>query len=165
MQPHAFCSFCGAHFPADAGWPRRCSVCKNTTYRNPLPVAVVLVPVEGGGLLLIRRAIEPQAGKLALPGGYVNYGETWQEAATREVQEETGAVVAAESIREFQVRSAPDGTILLFGVSAPVARSVMAAYRPTAETSGYLVTDTPVSDMAFPLHAQAVSAYFAELHG
>lgn len=164
-HPHTFCSFCGARYPADAGWPRRCLACGNTTYRNPLPVAVVLVPVEDSGLLLIRRVIEPQAGKLALPGGYVNYGETWQEAAAREVREEAGVIVPAENIREFRVRSAPDGTILLFGICAPVPRSALAAYEPTAETSGYLVTDAPVPDMAFPLHAQAISAYFAGVRG
>ena len=160
MPPHTFCSFCGARFPDGSGWPRACPACDTTTYRNPLPVAVVLVPVDGGGLLLIRRAIEPQIGKLALPGGYVNYGEMWQEAAAREVREETGVTVAAESIREFRVRSAPDGTILLFGLSEVVKRSTVVAFQPTAETSACLVVDAPVQDMAFPLHAEVVAAYF-----
>ena len=165
LHPHTFCSFCGTRYPTDARWPRRCPACGYTTYRNPLPVAVALVPVEDGGLLLIRRAIEPQAGKLALPGGYVNWGETWQEAAAREVREEAGVVVAAESVREFRVRSAPDGTLLLFGTCAPVPRSALAAYAPTAETSGCLVAEAPVPDMAFPLHAEAVGAYFAGVRG
>ena len=160
MPAYTFCSFCSARFPADMGWPRRCLACGNTTYRNPLPVAVVLVPVEDHGLLLIRRTIEPQVGKLALPGGYVNYGETWQQAAAREVREEAGVIVAAESLREFRVRSAPAGTILIFGVSAPVARLAVEAYQPTAETSECLVVDAPTPDMAFPLHAEAVVAYF-----
>ena len=47
MQAHTFCSFCGMRFPEDAGRPRCCPACGNTTYRNPLPVAVALVPVEG----------------------------------------------------------------------------------------------------------------------
>ena len=165
MPAHSFCSFCGARFPEGAGWPRRCPACNTTTYRNPLPVAVVLVPVEDGGLLLIRRAIEPRTGKLALPGGYVNDGETWQEAAAREVREETGITVAAESIREFQVRSAPDGTVLLFGISDPIERSAIVTYQPTEETSDCLVIDTPSPDMAFPLHAEAVRAYFNGQNG
>ncbi len=162
MHAHTVCSFCSTRFPEDASWPRRCSACGNTTYRNPLPVAVVLVPVEGGGLLLIRRAIAPQAGKLALPGGYVNFGETWQEAAAWEVKEEAGVIVAAERIWESRARPAPDGSILLFGVSAPVARSALAAFQATKETSECLVVDAPVADMAFPLHAEAVTAYFKE---
>ncbi|MBC8076948.1 MAG: NUDIX hydrolase, partial [Chloroflexales bacterium] len=66
-QKNAHCSYCGAPFAAAAPWPRRCAACGNTSYLNPLPVAVVLVPV-GGGVLLVRRAIPPQQGTLALPG-------------------------------------------------------------------------------------------------
>ena len=159
LRPHTFCSFCGTRFPEGVGWPRRCPACGNTTYRNPLPVAVALVPVDGG-LLLIRRAIEPQAGKLALPGGYINHGETWQEAAAREVREETGVSIDPARLHEFGVRSAQDGTILIFGVSAPATRSAAAAYQPTAETSECLVARAPLPDMAFPLHAEIVAVYF-----
>ena len=66
VKPYTFCSFCGTRFPPSENWPRTCPACHNTTYRNPLPVAVMLVPVEEKGLLLIRRLVEPQAGKLAL---------------------------------------------------------------------------------------------------
>ena len=159
MNLHTFCSFCGTRFPEDLGWPRRCPACGQTTYRNPLPVAVALVPVDGG-LLLIRRLVEPQVGKLALPGGYINFGETWQAAAAREVAEETGVVLDPATIHEFRVRSAPDGTVLIFGLSAPVERSAVAAFEPTAETSECLVIRAPVPDMAFPLHAEAIEAYF-----
>ena len=159
MHLHTFCSFCGARFPGNPGWPRRCPACGNTTYRNPLPVAVTLVPVDGG-LLLIRRLVEPQVGKLALPGGYINFGETWQAAAAREVAEETGVVLDPAKIREFRVRSAPDGTVLIFGRSAPVEPSAVASFEPTAETSGCLVIRAPVQGMAFPLHAEAIEAYF-----
>ena len=160
MKPDAFCSFCGARYPEDAGWPRTCPACHHTTYRNPLPVAVVLAPVEGGGLLLVRRSVEPQAGKLALPGGYINRGESWQEAGAREVAEETGVALDAKTIREFSVRSAPDGTILIFGISDPVNRSAVAAFVPTAEAMECVIIDAPVADLAFPLHAEAVASYF-----
>ncbi len=59
------------------------------SFLNPLPVAVMLVPAAGG-LVVIRRGIEPAKGLLALPGGYINLGESWQQAAARELFEETG---------------------------------------------------------------------------
>ena len=159
MTPHTFCSFCGARFPENLGWPRTCRACHQTTYRNPLPVAVVLVPVDSG-LLLIRRSIEPQAGKLALPGGYINLGETWQEAGAREVTEETGVSLDAMNIREFGVRSAPDGTVLIFGLSQSVERAAVEDFQPTTETGECRIIDAPVDGMAFPLHAEAVATYF-----
>ncbi len=160
MQPHTFCSFCGTRFVENLGWPRTCPACHHTTYRNPLPVAVVLVPVDGGGLLLIRRTVEPQAGKLALPGGYINLGETWQQAGAREVAEETGVRLESATIREFGVRSAPDGTVLIFGLSGPVERAAVDAFQPTNETAECGIIHAPVDDLAFPLHAEMVSAYF-----
>src|SRR5215472_5440035 len=60
------------------------------TPRNPsLAVdCVVFDPV--GRLLLIRRKNPPFQGQYALPGGYVEYGETTERAAARELTEETG---------------------------------------------------------------------------
>src|SRR5205814_8192464 len=89
LKKHSHCSYCGAAYPADAPFPRTCSPCGNTTWVNPIPVAVCLLPVDGG-LLVIRRAIPPKVGELALPGGYVDLSETWQQAAARELEEETG---------------------------------------------------------------------------
>ena len=43
-----YCSHCGTAFPADAPWPHRCLHCGNATYRNPLPVSVVLLPIDDG---------------------------------------------------------------------------------------------------------------------
>src|SRR5215813_3436542 len=97
FQKNQHCSFCGNRFDESQLFPRTCSHCNNITYINPLPVAVLLLPVDDG-LLLIRRNIEPQMGKLALPGGFINLGESWQMAAARELFEETGIEIDAKEI-------------------------------------------------------------------
>ncbi len=58
-------------------------------YKNPT-LTVDGILVIDGKLLLVRRGREPEKGKLALPGGIVEYGETTEEAVVREVKEETG---------------------------------------------------------------------------
>src|SRR5262249_27344130 len=137
---NSHCSFCGQAFAPDAPWPRTCAACSEISYLNPLPVAVTLAPVDGG-LLVVRRGIGPGLGKLALPGGYINHGESWQAACAREVREETGLSLNPDRIREFAVRSAPDGTLLVFGLAAPLRRVDLPAFKLDAETLDVLVID------------------------
>ncbi len=58
-------------------------------YRNP-SLAVDAVVIKGEKVLLVRRKNEPYKGMLALPGGFVEYGEKTEEAVLRELKEETG---------------------------------------------------------------------------
>jgi len=160
MKAYTYCSFCGSRFPDDLAWPRTCPICHNTTYRNPLPVAVMLVPVDGG-LLLIRRAVAPHVGKLALPGGYINIGESWQAAGAREVLEEIGLSLDPAAIQEFRVCSAADGTVLIFGIAQPVDRRALLSFLPTPEASECVVIEA-VTELAFPLHTEVVRTYFQQ---
>ena len=61
-------------------------------YRNPIPAVDVIIRVEDGGIVLIRRKNPPFG--WALPGGFVDYGESLEEAAVREAFEETSLRVS-----------------------------------------------------------------------
>lgn len=61
-------------------------------HRNPVPTVDVVVFDAGLGIVLVKRANPPEG--WALPGGFVDYGETVEAAAVREVREETGLDVA-----------------------------------------------------------------------
>ncbi len=60
-------------------------------YRNPAPTVDIVIFDPARGVVLIERANEPHG--YALPGGFVDYGETVQQAAVREAKEETGLSV------------------------------------------------------------------------
>jgi 8-oxo-dGTP diphosphatase len=70
--------------------------------RNPFPTVDILIEYQGG-IVLIRRRNPPYG--WAIPGGFVDYGESLEYAAVREAKEETG--LEAELVRQFHAYSAP----------------------------------------------------------
>jgi len=77
---------------------------KFTRYRNPVPTVDIIVEYEDQGVVLIER-LQPPHG-WALPGGFVEYGETLEAAARREAQEETGLDV--KLLGQFHAYSDPE---------------------------------------------------------
>lgn len=72
-------------------------------YRNPFPTVDIIIR-QGNNIVLIERKNEPHG--WALPGGFVDYGESLEQAATREALEETG--LHLRNLRQFRAYSSPD---------------------------------------------------------
>jgi 8-oxo-dGTP diphosphatase len=81
-----------------------CPKCKTAIkeYRNPIPTVDIIIRIDDS-IVLIERLCEPTG--WALPGGYVDYGETLEGAATREAKEETG--LDLENLQQFRSYSDP----------------------------------------------------------
>ncbi|HEX5203683.1 NUDIX domain-containing protein [Paractinoplanes rhizophilus] len=152
----AHCTFCGARFTPGQPWPRRCAACGETTYQNPKPVAVAVQPV-GAGLLVVRRGIPPALDRLALPGGYIDVGESWQAAASRELFEEVGLETDPAAVRHFDTVSAPDGTLLVFGLFPGVPSVPPSA--PNDETLGWEILYGP-TELGFSIHTAIATRFF-----
>ncbi|MEO0137256.1 MAG: NUDIX hydrolase [candidate division WOR-3 bacterium] len=71
-------------------------------HKNPLPTVDVIIEVEGG-IILIKRKNPPPG--WALPGGFIEYGESAESAAIREAKEETNLDIF--DLRQFHVYSDP----------------------------------------------------------
>jgi 8-oxo-dGTP diphosphatase len=74
-----------------------------TTYRNPVPTVDIIIVLDTLGIVLIKRKNPPHG--WALPGGFVDYGETVEAAAVREAREETSLEVSL--VRQLHVYSDP----------------------------------------------------------
>ncbi|MBU1568502.1 MAG: NUDIX hydrolase [Proteobacteria bacterium] len=76
--------------------------CEVEVNRNPLPTVDIIIEI-GDRIVLIKRKNPPLG--WALPGGFVDYGESFETAALREAEEETGLKVA--NLRQFHTYSDP----------------------------------------------------------
>ncbi len=161
MKPFTHCSYCGARFPEGDTWPKICTACTKMTWRNPTPVAVLLIPVDGK-LVGIRRQNTVQSGHIAPPGGFVMLGETWQEAAARETKEETNIDVHPDSIITHSVVSTPDGVILIFGLAPIMTLGDLPPFIPNHEASERMLI-AKSTRLAFPIHTDVVKKYFSSI--
>jgi ADP-ribose pyrophosphatase YjhB (NUDIX family) len=158
-----FCSYCGARHAEPLAYPRTCPACAVTVWANPIPVAVVLQPIvvaDRTGLLVVRRAIPPQIGKLALVGGFIEEHEAWADAAAREVREETGARIDPAGLAPFWYASSEPrpNRVLLFALAAPIALAALPPFTHDAESSERGVIFGPgelASVFAFSSHIEA----------
>ena len=91
MKKLIYCSTCNTknQFSEIEGAIRyHCPKCKAIHYQNPKPTAT-LICIQNKKILLVKRAFEPAKGTWSLPGGFIELGETPEDAATRELKEET----------------------------------------------------------------------------
>jgi hypothetical protein len=156
--PFSHCHKCGGAYGAGSdSFPKTCSSCSHTHYRNPIMVSVGMIPCEDG-LLGVIRGIEPQKDKEALPGGFVDM-ETPEEGCSREALEETGVVVDPSSWRYQSSYLTPTGNLLMFFL-ADIEPIAMPPFPPPPipgvpmETAGFTIV-RPGCELAFASHSKA----------
>ena len=133
-----------------------CPSCGYIVFLDPKVAAVVLVLMDKK-LVLVRRDIEPARGHWSFPSGYVDRGEVVEDAARREVAEETGLEIGL------------DGFVGLYsGRASPVVPAVYSAHvlggelmaGPEVQEVG-LFTDSDLPQMPFPHDDQILSDWRA----
>jgi 8-oxo-dGTP diphosphatase len=122
-----------------------CPQCGRVIYYDP-KVAVASVIQRSGAVLMIRRAGEPGYGLWSMPGGYVDRGEVVEEAAAREVREETGLEVKVE--RLIGLFSDAGNPVIVAAFQAREVGGVLEAGDEALEVGFFDVQDLP--PLAFP---------------
>ena len=168
-SPFRVCPSCGSaaiRWLDDRYW--NCPGCGFTYYHN-VAAAVGVFVVRDGSVLLLWRAMEPAAGKLALPGGFVDPAESAEEAAARECREETGWTPSRLSYlasfpNTYEYRSVTYATCDLFYVAAALDLLDADIRVDPAESRGFRWVDPRAFDpaaLAFPSARKALAAYLA----
>ena len=129
------------------------------TWANPLPTVDIIIemPAEKG-IILIHRRNEPRA--WALPGGFVDCGETLERAAGREAMEETG--LALTELQQFRAYSDPkrDARAHTISMVFTATGDGLPAAADDADGIGIFNEDSLPADIAFD-HRQILGDYFA----
>lgn len=116
---------------------------------------------KGGKLLLVRRGREPFKGRYALPGGFVEYGETTERAVLRELEEETGIkgrIKELLCVRSDPARDPRAHTVSVVYAVEPTSKRTSAG-DDASEAEWVAIDEKILSDMAFD-HAEIVREFF-----
>ncbi len=166
LSINTYCTYCSKAFETNT-YPKLCKCCNNTTFRNPIPVAVGLLPFVASsgktGLLLVERNIRPFIGGLAFPGGFIDWNESWREAISREIFEETSVVTDPDEFSLVSLESTPDKTrVLIFGISNKIRTGRdLSKFKPGKETSN-IVLSSINDELCFSLHQKVFDKWHNE---
>jgi ADP-ribose pyrophosphatase YjhB (NUDIX family) len=158
------CRACGALtayiVPADDNRERAvCTACDTVHYENPLNV-VGTVPIWGDQVLLCKRNIEPRRGFWTLPAGFMELGETAEQGALRETDEEAGLHVALQGL--YAVMSVPRvGQVHLY-FRAEMLDAHIDPGPETMEARLFSESEIPWDQLAFHTVRETLTFYFAD---
>jgi ADP-ribose pyrophosphatase YjhB (NUDIX family) len=127
---------------------RICRSCGFVDYVNPKIVAGAVATDEAGRILMCRRAIEPRSGFWTLPAGFMEQGESVEQAARREAQEEACADLALEGL--MAVYSVPRISQVQMFFRARLAVPEIAAGPESLEVAMFDWDQIPMDALAFP---------------
>jgi ADP-ribose pyrophosphatase YjhB (NUDIX family) len=130
--------------------------CSFIFYQDPKVVAGTIFTLEGG-IVLLKRGVEPAMGKWVFPGGYVDRGESVQEAAVRETREESQMDVKLGSL--LNVYSYPRSPNVIVVYTADVVSGELAAGDESVEAGVFTRTEIPWEDLAFDSTKDALNDY------
>lgn len=159
-----YCSQCGAQViqripEGDSRLRYVCEQCNTIHYQNPNIVAGVL-PVWDGKVLLCRRAIEPRLGYWTLPAGFMENGESVEQAARRETVEEACATL--EDLHLYMMVDVPYINQVHIFYRADMANGDFAPGIESLEVKLFDEADIPWSDLAFNTVRRALECYFID---
>jgi 8-oxo-dGTP diphosphatase len=125
-------------------------------YRNPFPTVDIIIRDDSGRVVLIERRNAPFG--WALPGGFVDYGETLESAATREAREETGLDLG--DLQQFRAYSDPGRDPRQHNISVVFTARGTGTLQASddARTAGWFPLDALPSPLCFD-HAQILEDY------
>src|SRR5574341_1734039 len=158
---YRFCPKCGGGLDkkiVKSNEPRRlvCQTCSFIFYQDPKVVAGTVFTLNGG-IVLLKRGVEPALGKWVFPGGYVDRGESVRDAAIRETKEESQLDVKLGPL--LNVYSYPRSPNVIVVYAAEVIGGELAAADESTDADVFSPKQLPWHDLAFDSTRDALNDY------
>ncbi len=165
VPPVNYCPRCGA------GLVRRecfgqvrpvCPDCGYVHFYDPKVAAAVFIErhdEQGDRVLLVKRGVEPERGKWALPAGFVDYREDPRQTAIREVREETGLEVAITRLLDVFHSQREFGASIIIVYAAEITGGALRPLDDADAVAWFTADDLP--EMAFESTRRLVSAWLS----
>ena len=168
-----FCPRCGRQYEQiDVEGPTIMLPCRHCGYeffQNSIPASTAVIPSKSrpAEIILLTRVTPPGEGLLALPGGFLQYGEPPVDGVRREVREEILIDIEPERIFDaylvdYAYKGARVTVVELVFLAKPVEVDVRAITTGEASSVGYYDVSKllqTMSRLAFPEHGRAVQRY------
>jgi ADP-ribose pyrophosphatase YjhB (NUDIX family) len=158
---YRFCPRCGGDLEkrvVKATEPKRlvCLNCSFIFYQDPKVVAATIFTWEGE-IVLLKRGVEPELGKWVFPSGYVDRGESVQDAAIRETREESQVEVElGPLLNVYSYRRSPSVIVVY---TARVVSGTLSAGDESVEARTFAPEKIPWNDLAFDSTRDALRDY------
>ena len=158
---YRFCPRCGGDLEkrvVKAMEPKRlvCQNCSFIFYQDPKVVAATIFTLNGG-IVLLKRGVEPAIGKWVFPGGYVDRGESVHDAAIRETKEESRLDVKISSLLNVYSYEGSPNIIVVY--NAEIIGGELGAADESVDAGTFLPADIPWHDLAFASTKDALRDY------
>ena len=163
---YSFCPKCGGSLVSrhlKISEPARlvCEQCQFVFFLDPKVAACTIIH-QPGGIVLLKRAIEPGYGKWVFPGGYVDRGETVASAAVREAKEEVNLEVRLLSL--LGVYSYPHSPVIIIVYLAESVGGLLKAADEALDVRLFAPETIPWDELAFPSTHEALQQYVNAPH-
>ena len=158
LEDVRFCPRCGN--TATVSYPRSitCDECGYGAFYNPKPVACAITANQRDDIILLRRGFEPNRGRWSMPGGFVDLGESVEDAAVRETKEEIGVEIEIKKLVGVYSRSTDRIVVVVY---AARTEGTPTRTEEALEVQAFQPTTIPWDELAFWSDDRALRDYLS----
>ena len=156
LEDVRFCPRCGSE--ATVAYPRSitCANCGYGAFYNPKPVACTIPVTNSNEVILLKRGFQPNRGRWSMPGGFVDLGESVEDAAIRETKEELNIDIAITTLVGVYSRSTDRVVVVVY---AAHTEGTPTRTEEALEVQAFRPTTIPWDQLAFWSDGRALRDY------